>query len=82
MGALSPVHDTLPVVMQEELRKFVEGNIKWVTSCLEAGRKKGLFTFKGAAAEKAHTIVAGYISSLLLYKVLGNHLVDPLKGLS
>lgn len=71
MGSLSPEYNTLPANMQERLKAFSASVITWVTQCLHNGREKGIFSFRGAAEDRALMIVSNLLASLLLSRVMG-----------
>ncbi|SFW24780.1 TetR/AcrR family transcriptional regulator [Chitinophaga sancti] len=71
MGSLSPDYNTLPANMQERLQQFSAAVIEWVTRCLDKGREKGIFSFKGAPEDRALMIVSNLLASLLLSRVMG-----------
>lgn len=79
MGSLSPDYNTLPENMQARLKEFSESVIDWVTNCLENGRKKGIFHFKGAPEDRALLIVSNLLASLLLSRVMGESAFEKIR---
>ena len=71
MGSLSPDYDTLPENMQGLLRRFSTTVLDWASQCLEKGRNKGIFHFRGDPYDRALMVVSNLLSSLLLSRVMG-----------
>jgi AcrR family transcriptional regulator len=71
MGSLSPDYETLPPTMQERLKNFSDMVLEWATECLQKGRDKQIFAFKGEPYDRALMIVSNLLASLLLTRVLG-----------
>ncbi len=69
MGSLAPDFETLSPVMQAQLQGMSRVILDWLTTCLEQGRAKGFFQFKGQAADRALLLTSSLISSLLLSRV-------------
>lgn len=78
MGSLSPDYNTLPVNMQERLQQFSAAVIAWLTGLLENGRKKGIFSFRGDAGDRALIIVSNLLASLLLSRVIGENAFEKI----
>ena len=70
MGALSASYETYPEKIQLKIKQMGSSILKWLEQCLENGRKKGMFDFKGPAADKALVLVSNLLSSLLLSRVM------------
>ncbi|NSL90849.1 TetR/AcrR family transcriptional regulator [Chitinophaga sp. Mgbs1] len=73
IGSLAPDFETLPEDMQGKIQEMTLEILEWVTACLEKGRKKKLFHFKGDAEDRALMVMSNLQSSLLLSRVLGPH---------
>jgi AcrR family transcriptional regulator len=76
MGALGSSFDHLPKGMQQELKLASKEIRDWVKSILEEGQKKGEFTFKGNATDRADTLIASLLASLVLSKVTGENVLE------
>jgi AcrR family transcriptional regulator len=76
MGSLSPDYETLPVSMQEKVQQMSNDVLEWATLCLENGRKKQLFHFKGKASDRALLVISNLLSSLLLSRVMGKEVFE------
>lgn len=79
MGSLSPDYDTLPPNMQERLKNFSALVLEWTAQCLEKGREKQRFAFKGTSPDRALMIVSNLLASLLLSRVMGPGAFDRIR---
>jgi len=70
IGSLGPDFNTLPESSQNELKRMTEKIIDWLSSILEAGRKKNLFTFTGTSRDRALLILSNMVASLQLARIL------------
>jgi len=71
MGSLSPDYDTLPETLQEKVTDMSSTFLDWTASCLENGRKKGLFFFDGDPYDRSLLVMSNLLASLLLSRVMG-----------
>lgn len=71
MGSLAPDYLTLPEMMQMKVRTMGQDLLAWLTSCLQQGREKELFSFSGEPYDRALLIISALLSALLLNRVLG-----------
>jgi len=70
VGALSPAFDTLNEVTQKELNKLIDLILRWLAEILNAGKEKGLFSFKELPENRAAIIFSSLVASLQLSKVV------------
>jgi AcrR family transcriptional regulator len=88
MGSLSPDYETFPGPLQERVTAMSSTFLDWTASCLENGRKKGLFHFDGDAYDRSLLVMSNMLASLLLTRVMGpkvfskisNQLLKDLRG--
>jgi TetR/AcrR family transcriptional repressor of nem operon len=59
-------YQTLPVAMQQALRRFFEMNEAWLEKNLESGRKTGALHFHGTATETARMLTAALEGAMLI----------------
>lgn len=64
-GMLAAEYVTLPVAMQNELRRFFKSNERWLAGVLEEGRRTGNLSFKGSAQERAGVLL-GALEGMML----------------
>lgn len=72
VGSLSASYNSLPEIMQEELRGLVNTILKWLTALLDDGLKNNAFSFTETPRTKAFMIHSALLSSLQMNKVLNN----------
>ncbi|MDR6196859.1 TetR/AcrR family transcriptional regulator [Siphonobacter sp. SORGH_AS_0500] len=69
MGSLAPDFETLSPAMQAQIQRMSRVILDWLTACLEQGRTKQVFQFKGEASDRALVLISSLISSLSLSRV-------------
>lgn len=87
VGSLSPEYNTLNESTQQELKKMIELILQWLTSLLEDGRQKGIFSYSDDSSSKALSIFSSLVGSLQLtvvidkidYKSFYQSILDELK---
>lgn len=72
-GMLAAELATLPLPMQEELRRFFDANERWLTAVLEAGRRGGKLAFREAAQERARNVLGALEGALLVARSYGDN---------
>ena len=65
-GMLAAEYVTLPVSMQNELRRFFKSNERWLAAVLEEGRRAGNLAFKGSAQERAGVLLGALEGTMLV----------------
>jgi TetR/AcrR family transcriptional regulator, transcriptional repressor for nem operon len=65
-GMLAAEYSTLPVPMQQELRRFFDRNESWLARDLKRGRTAGELRFEGPSVEAARVLTAGLEGAMLL----------------
>jgi TetR/AcrR family transcriptional regulator, transcriptional repressor for nem operon len=68
-GMFAAEYATLPVPMQNELRLFFDANETWLTAVLEDGRRSGELTFRGAARQRARSVIGALEGAMLVARV-------------
>jgi TetR/AcrR family transcriptional repressor of nem operon len=79
VGALSPVYDTLPAEMQQELKNIVTLLLDKLVEVLTNGKTSGEFDFPESPKAKACMIQSSLIASLLLDRVLQNDVFETIQ---
>jgi len=79
-GSLTPDYATLPEPMQYKVQEMCRTILDWMAVCLEKGRTEGRLAFPGPAQDRALIVLSGLLSSLLLSRVLGDHIFDQMIG--
>ncbi|MGB1103424.1 MAG: TetR/AcrR family transcriptional regulator [Crocinitomicaceae bacterium] len=69
MGAFGASYNTLPVLMQDELKGAHEEITKWLTNTLESGKKSKDFVFEMPSNEMADMITSSMMSALIIERV-------------
>ena len=70
MGSLGPDFNTLNDSTRSELKRMTEMVLNWLTSILESGKQKKIFTFKEEPKNKAVVLLSSLIASLQLARIL------------
>jgi len=70
MGSLGPDYNTLNDSTKGELKRMTEMVLNWLTSILESGKQKKIFTFKEEPKNKAVVLLSSLIASLQLARIL------------
>lgn len=70
IGSLGPDFNTLPEPSQNELKNMTNRIIQWLSTILESGKKKGVFSFKGEARNRALLILSNMVASLQLARIM------------
>ena len=65
-GMLAAEYITLPVRMQNELRRFFKTNERWLAEVLEEGRRTGNLCFNGSAQERAGVLLGALEGTMLV----------------
>ncbi len=65
-GMFAAEYQTLPPVMQQEVRRFFDTNEAWLVKNLEHGRKSKALAFEGTAAEAACALTGALEGTMLL----------------
>jgi TetR/AcrR family transcriptional repressor of nem operon len=65
-GMLAAEFFTLPVAMQEELRRFFDANEEWLATVLEHGRRDGELFFRGPARQRARAVLGALEGAMLV----------------
>ena len=71
-GMLAAEYATLPKPMQKELKRFFDGNERWLGGVLEAGRRAGELEFAGAPREFARLLVGSLEGAMMLARSYGD----------
>lgn len=85
-GVLSGEFQGLPKDMQDEVEKFFDEQLNWLTKLLKTGRKSGAFHFEGSPARMAKLSFSAIEGALLIKRITGddkhvNQVVESLQGL-
>jgi TetR/AcrR family transcriptional repressor of nem operon len=86
-GSLGSDFQTLSETTQTELRKMLDKIINWLSEILESGRKKGVFSFKNDAINKASMLLSNLVAGLQIsrinskddFKVIQTQIIEDLK---
>jgi len=70
-GMFAAEYATLPESMQDEVRRFFDGNEDWLASILEEGRTAGTLTFVGDPRDAARLLAASLEGAMLLARAYG-----------
>ena len=70
VGSLGPNIESLNEPTRSELKKMTQSIVLWLTTILNSGREKNIFTFKGEARERALLILSSLIAGLQLARIL------------
>jgi TetR/AcrR family transcriptional repressor of nem operon len=65
-GMLAAEYATLPLPMQQELRKFFDQNEEWLVKLLEEGKQSGALEFEGSPRDVAALLTGALEGSMLL----------------
>jgi TetR/AcrR family transcriptional repressor of nem operon len=65
-GMLAAEFFTLPVAMQEELRRFFDANEVWLAAVLEQGRRNGELVFRAPARQRARAMLGALEGAMLV----------------
>ena len=65
-GMLAAEYITLPVPMQNELRRFFKSNERWLAAVLEEGRRLGDLSFRGSARDRAGVLLGALEGTMLV----------------
>lgn len=76
MGSFCQDYDTLPGLVQTNLRTLCRVIQQWVTTVLAQGRRIGVLRFDGEPADRARLVMSTLMSSLLLSRVQGDDVFD------
>ncbi len=71
-GMLAAEHTTLPLPMQDELRRFFDMNEGWLARVVEEGRKAGTLRFDGSAREVAQLLLGSLEGAMLVARSYGD----------
>lgn len=85
-GILSGEYPGLPKDMQDEVEKFFDEQLTWLTKLLKAGRKAGAFHFHGSPARMAKLSFSAIEGAMLIKRITGddkhvNQVTESLQGL-
>lgn len=85
-GILSGEYPGLPKDMQDEVEKFFDEQLAWLTRLLKAGRKAGAFHFQGSPARMAKLSFSAIEGAMLIKRITGddkhvNQVTESLQGL-
>lgn len=85
-GVLSGEYPGLPEEMRDEVEKFFDEQLSWLTKLLKAGRKSGAFHFEGSPARMAKLSFSAIEGALLIKRITGddkhvNQVMESLQGL-
>ncbi|AQX11004.1 TetR family transcriptional regulator [Elizabethkingia meningoseptica] len=69
VGSLTPDSNTLDTSIIEELKKFAELMLNWVTDFLEEGRNSGVFHFKILPRTKALLIISNMVAIVPITRI-------------
>ncbi|WP_153800324.1 TetR/AcrR family transcriptional regulator [Foetidibacter luteolus] len=72
VGSLATDLHTVDAEIQEELKKFVNSIIHWVTGILEEGKKQNIFFFTVPARTKALMVITNMLASVQLTRLTGD----------
>ena len=65
-GMMAAEYATLPATMQDGLRRFFDANELWLAAVLEAGRRAGELAFRGAAKQRARSLIGALEGAMLV----------------
>lgn len=65
-GMFAAEYSTLPPEMQDEVRRFFDGNEDWLAAILEEGRRAGSLDFSGEARDLARVVTGALEGAMLL----------------
>ncbi|TQV75822.1 TetR/AcrR family transcriptional regulator [Denitrobaculum tricleocarpae] len=71
-GILSGEYPGLPKDMQDEVEKFFDEQLTWLTKLLKAGRKAGAFHFQGSPARMAKLSFSAIEGAMLIKRITGD----------
>ena len=70
-GMFAAEYATLPQSMQDEVRRFFDGNEEWLAAILEDGRRSGTLQFAGDPRDAARLLTASLEGAMLLARAYG-----------
>ena len=79
-GSLTPDYTTLSEPMQNKVQEMCRTILDSMAASLEKGRTERRLSFTGTAEDRALIVMSGLLSSLLLSRVLGDHVFDRMIG--
>ncbi|WP_282605401.1 TetR/AcrR family transcriptional regulator [Pelagibius sp. Alg239-R121] len=71
-GVLSGEYPGLPKDMQDEVERFFDEQLSWLTKLLKDGRKDGAFHFEGSPARMAKLSFSAVEGALLIKRITGD----------
>lgn len=80
VGAMAINYDEFPDEVKELNDQFMRDSRVWMTRVLELGREQGEFDFRGAAEDKALSILATVQGGRQLFRVYGKPYLERLFG--
>jgi TetR/AcrR family transcriptional repressor of nem operon len=72
-GLLAAEYATLPTAMQQELLLFFDTNESWLSRVLAEGRRNGEFGFRGAAKQRAQSLLSALEGALLVARAFRDY---------
>ena len=71
-GVLSGEYPGLPKDMQDEIEKFFDEQLDWLTRLFKSGRKEGVFSFEGSPARMAKLSFSAIEGAMLIKRITGD----------
>lgn len=71
-GMFAAEYSTLPPEMQDEVRRFFDGNEDWLAAILDEGRHSGTLAFAGEPREAARLLTGALEGAMLLARSYGD----------